>query len=328
MSPMLIPRPEPGKLRRNKITISSVVTVILAITVGVVTRAETLGQAAAYMVSELSAAGVPGRLNSFGDVAGGAGDSFTGAIRATTWNHGSLRPANLGNLGGREYSFASGLNDAGEIAGAANIGNAIVPFIWTPMSGFQRIPLLPGDNCGQASAINRQGHVAGYSSGPSGRRAFLWTQSAGVRNLGVLPGGDYSSACDINDRDEVAGTSGSRAGDRAVLWTKTGNIRDLGTLPGDTSSEASGINNNGDVVGYSNGPHGMRAFLWSKAIGMQDLGVLPGGDSSRALDINDMAASGWNLDKLVGRSRFCMDKTGRHERSQRSSLCEFRGSIH
>jgi probable HAF family extracellular repeat protein len=281
--------------RRNKINMTSVVTVILAVTAGVVTFRETFGATTAYTVSELSGAGdtgrVPCRLNNLGDVAGRAGDSLSGETRATIWNHhGSLRPTNLGNLAGGEYSSAAGINDAGEVAGAANTAKSIVPFVWTPVGGLRRIPLLPGDNCGQAFGINKYGHVAGYSSGPKGRKAFLWTQSAGVRNLGVLPGGNYSTACDVNDLDEVAGTSASAAGDRAVLWTKTGNLRDLGTLPGDKSSEASAINNNGDVVGYSKGPRGMRAFLWTQATGMQDLGVLPGGNSSRALGINDMGA--------------------------------------
>jgi probable HAF family extracellular repeat protein len=278
------------EFRRNKINMTSVVTVILAVTAAVVTLRETFGETTVYTISEISAGGVPCRLNNLGDVAGSAGDSSTGETRVIMWNHDSLRSANLGNLGGGEYSSASGINDAREIAGAANISNSILPFIWMPTTGFQRIALLPGDNCGQASGINRHGHVAGYSSGPNGRKAFLWTPTAGVRNLGVLPGGNYSSACDINDRDEVAGTSGSAAGARAVLWTKTGTVRDLGTLPGDTSSEARAINNNGDVVGNSNGPRGMRAFLWTQATGMQDLGVLAGGNSSRALDINDMGA--------------------------------------
>src|SRR6266487_4193294 len=278
------------QFRRNKINRTSVVTVILAVTAGVVTFRETFGETTAYTVSELPVAGVPCRLNNFGDVAGRAGDSPSGEARATLWNHGSLRPTNLGNLGGGEYSSISGINDAGEVAGAANTAKSIVPFIWTPTGGLRRIPLLPGDNCGQAFGINKYGNVAGYSSGPNGRKAFLWRRSSGVQNLGVLPGGNYSSACDINDMDEVAGTSASAAGDRAVLWTKTGDARDLGTLPGDTSSEASAINNNGDVVGYSKGPRGMRAFLWTQATGMQDLGVLSGGNSSRALGINDMGA--------------------------------------
>jgi probable HAF family extracellular repeat protein len=273
---------------RNKVNMTGILTIILTMTAGVVAWREAFGQATEYTVSELPTAGVPCRLNNLGDVAGKAGDSPSGETRAAIWNHDSLRPANLGSLGGGEYSSASGINDAGEIAGAANMTNSIVPFVWTPTNGLQRISLLPGDNCGQALGINKYGHVAGYSSGPRGRKAFLWTQNASARNLGVLPGGNYSSACDINDRDEVAGTSGSAAGDRAVLWTKAGSVRDLGTLPGDTSSEASAINNNGDVVGHSKGPRGMRAFLWTKARGMKDLGVLPGGNSSRALGINDM----------------------------------------
>jgi len=282
------------QFRRNKINMTGVVAVILAVTAGVVTFRETLGDTTGYTVSELFGAGdtgrVPCRLNNLGDVAGRAGDFPSGETRATIWNRGSLRPTNLGKLGGGEYSSASGINDAGEVTGAANIAKSIVPFVWTPTGGLQRIPLLPGDNCGQAFGINKYGHVAGYSSGPNGRRAFLWVRSAGVRNLGVLPGGNYSTASDINDFDGVAGTSGSAADDRAVLWTKTGDVRDLGTLPGDTSSVAGAINNNGDVVGYSKGPRGMRAFLWTQATGMQDLGVLAGGSSSRALGINDKGA--------------------------------------
>jgi len=248
--------------------------IIIALLVGIAELASTehtLAQTTAYTVSELSAAGVPCRLNNLGDVAGKAADSPSGESRAAIWNHGSLRPMNFGSLGDGEYSSASGINDAGEVAGAANIAMAIVPFVWTSTGGLRRIPLLPGDNCGQALGINQYGHVAGYSSGPNGRKAFLWTRSAGVHNLGVLPGGNYSRACDINDLDEVAGTSASAAGDRAFLWNKTGNMRDLGTLPGDTSSEGSAINNNGDVVGYSKGPQGMRVFLWTQATGMQDL---------------------------------------------------------
>ena len=131
-----------------------------------------------------------------------------------------LKKKHLGNLLGGDYTSASAINEVGEVAGASNTGEAILPFIWTPTGKLQRVPLLPGDNCGQANGINKHGHVVGYSSGPNGAKAFLWTRGKGVHNLGVLPGGNYSRACDINDLDEVAGTSASAAGDRAVLWTK------------------------------------------------------------------------------------------------------------
>jgi probable HAF family extracellular repeat protein len=292
------------QLTRSKIKMTDVVAVILAMASGAI----TLGETTVYTISEISAGGVPHRLNNLGDIAGRAGDSPSGETGATIWNHGSLRPTNLGNVGGGEYSSASAINDAGEVAGAANIAKSIVPFVWTPTGGLERVPLLPGDNCGQAFGINKYGHLAGYSSGPMGRRAFLWSRSDGVRNLGVLPGGNYSTACDINDVDEVAGTSGSADGARAVLWTKTGDVRDLGTLLGDTSSEASAINNHGDVVGYSKGPRGMRAFLWTRATGMQDLGVLPGGNSSRALGINDKGAVVGSSTSYLGDRAFIWTK--------------------
>jgi len=275
--------------RKRDLDIALIIAVLVTMA-ELVSTEHTLAQATTYTVLELSAADagqVPCRINNLGDLVGRSGNSGPDGNRATIWSHGTLQPKHLGVLPGGEYSSASAINDAGEVAGASNTGNALVPFIWKPTGGLQRIPLLPGDTCGQGFGINKYGHLAGYSSGPNGARAFLWTGST-ARNLGSLPGGSYSRARGVNDSDEVVGTSASPAGNRAVLWTKTGQVRDLGTLSGDTSSEAIAINNAGDVVGYSKGPGGLRAFLWTPATGMQDLGVLPGGSSSRAFDINDL----------------------------------------
>ena len=252
---------------------------------------DSSAQTVTYTVVELSAPDsdlVPCRLNNLGDLVGRSGNFGASGRGATMWSHGTLKPKQLGILPGGDYSSASSINDAGQIVGGSNTAISLVPFIWKPKSGLQRIALLRGDVCGQAFGINKNGHVAGYSSGSNGTRAFLWTQQTGPRSLGSLPGGNYSQAREVNDSDQVAGTSGSPAGDRAVLWTNTGQIRDLGTLPGDTSSEAIAINNAGDVVGYSRGAAGLRAFLWSAATGMQDLGGLPGANASRPFDINDL----------------------------------------
>jgi probable HAF family extracellular repeat protein len=279
---------------RGQRDLNIVLSIALLVTIAEWVSAEySMAQTTAYTVVELPAADagrVSCRINNLGDLVGRSGNSGQGATRATVWTHGTLEPKVLGALPGGEYSSASAINEAGEVAGASNTSSAIVPFIWEPTGGLQRIPLLRGDNCGQAFSINKFGHVAGYSSGPTGARGFLWTRSAGVRNLGSLPGGSYSRARAVNDSDEVAGTSAGPVGERAVLWTKAGNVRDLGTLPGDTSSEATAINNAGAIVGYSKGLRGLHAFLWTAATGMQNLGVLPGGNSSRALDINDSGA--------------------------------------
>ena len=172
------------KFRRNKINLASVVTIILAVTAGVVTLRETFGETNAYTVSELSAGGVPCRLNNLGDVAGKAGDSPSGETRATIWHHGNRRhPKHLGKLPGGEYSSASGINDAGEVAGEANTAESIVPFVRTPTGGFRRVPLLPGDNCGQAFGINKYGHVADIPRGSTGSRAFVGRGKNGAKKV-------------------------------------------------------------------------------------------------------------------------------------------------
>jgi probable HAF family extracellular repeat protein len=275
-----------NKLGAQSALISALVLIIAELLSG----PHLLAQTITYTVVELSAPDadqVPSRLNNLGDLVGRSGDFGAGGRGATIWSRATFKAKHL-VLPGADYISASAINDAGQIAGSLNTANSVVPFIWKPKGGLQRITLLRGDNCGQAFDINERGHVAGYSAGSSGARAFLWTRRRGTRNLGSLPGGIYSQARAVNDSDQVAGTSGSPAGDRAVLWTNTGQIRDLGTLPGDTSSEAIAINKAGDVVGYSKGAAGVRAFLWSAATGMHDLGVLPGANASRALDINDL----------------------------------------
>jgi probable HAF family extracellular repeat protein len=250
-----------------------------------------LAQTITYRVVELSAPDadlVPIRLNNLGDVAGRSGDFGSSGRGATTWSRTTFKGKDLGVFPGADYASASAINDAGQIAGSLNAANSVIPFIWRPKSGLQRISLLPGDTCGQAFGINKNGDVVGYSSGSDGTRAFLWTRRRGTRNLGCLPGGNYSQARAVNDSGQVAGTSRILSQDRAVLWSSTGQIRNLGTLAGDSSSEAVAINNADDVVGYSKGPRRVRAFLWTAATGMQDLGVLPGSIASRALDINDL----------------------------------------
>src|SRR2546430_1098361 len=183
MMPLFMPR--------RKMDVHSALIIALLVGIaGFVPARQTLAQSIAYNVTELSAASdagqVPCRLNNLGDLVGRANNSAAHGTRATTWSHSTLQPKVLGVLPGGEYSTASAVNDAGAVAGASNTGNSIVPFVWKPTGGLQRIPLLPGDKCGQAFGINKYGHVAGYSSGPNGRRAFLWVRSAGVRNLGVL----------------------------------------------------------------------------------------------------------------------------------------------
>jgi probable HAF family extracellular repeat protein len=287
---------------------------VIAVILGsLISAIEVCGQRPQYVVTELSsddATRVSCRLNNYGDIAGRSDSASHGEPRATLWNRSNLKSKHLRALVGGDYSAAFDINDTGEIVGVSNTDGAMVPFIWNARGDLSRIPLLPGDSCGQAVAINKHGDVAGYSSGENGVRAFLWRRNNAPLNLGVLHGGTHSMASDINDSDEVAGTSGSSTGDRAVLWTKSGNVVDLGTLTGDWASESAAINNKGEVVGYSKGPRGMRAFVWSSNGGMQELGILPGGNSSRAMDINDRGQVVGSSGSYSGEHAFIWTKQG------------------
>ncbi len=197
------------------------IAVISGSVIGVI---EVCGQTPQYIVTELSsddATRVSCKLNNHGDIAGRADSALHHSPRATLWSRSNLKSKHLRALVGADYSSAFDINDEGEIVGEANTGAAMVPFMWNAKGDLSRIPLLPGDSCGQAIAINKHGHVVGYSSGDNGVRAFLWMRNTATLNLGALPGGTHSLARDVNDSDEVVGTSGSSSGDRAVVWTKS-----------------------------------------------------------------------------------------------------------
>ena len=156
---------------------------IVALAAGSSTMQQVFGQTNAYLITELSgedAGQVPSKLNNLGDIAGRAASAAEGGTRATTWNHSDLKSRQLGALLGGDYSSASAINDAGQVAGVSNTSKAMLPFIWTPTTGLQPVQLLPGDRCGQANGINKYGHVAGYSSGPLARE--------NPRMLSHLPG--------------------------------------------------------------------------------------------------------------------------------------------
>ena len=76
---------------------------------------------------------------------------------------------NLGTLGGRDYSFAYGINDAGQVVGQSlkAVGDAQHGFITGPNgTGMRDLGTLRGDlgNFSIAGGINDTGQVTGFSS--------------------------------------------------------------------------------------------------------------------------------------------------------------------
>lgn len=162
----------------------------------------------------------------------------------------------LGTLGG-SYSWASAINDSGQVVGwaydALEIQHA---FLWNS-GAMTDLATLPGDTGSTATAINSGGSVAGYSWTQTVDPAFLWTpdQPQGttgtMTSLGTL-GGVNSFAYGLNDAGQVVGAADTDYGYSHAFLAQGGVMQDLGTLPAfPDASWANDINNAGHVVGSS-----------------------------------------------------------------------------
>jgi probable HAF family extracellular repeat protein len=236
------------------------------------------------------------------------------------------RLTDLGTLGGT-YSYAFGINNAGEVAGAAATpgqigGLAQTAFVW--FRGHMRnLGTLGGKNSA-ASGVNAWGEAAILSEtsdqDPDGEdvcafgthaqcHAAIWNG----RELIALPslrGGRNAFAINVNDRGQVIGSSENGVRDstcssgtpnqvtrfEAVLWQSNGKPQELLPLPGDTVGFAFGINNKGQVTGGSGScsdtalppaTNGRHAVLWERDGTPIDLGDLGGGAFNVATSINN-----------------------------------------
>ena len=158
-------------------------------------------------------------------------------------------------------TFASGINNAGQITGSSGSH----AFLY---SNGQITDLGLATGLG----INNAGQITGSSDG----RAYLYRDGV-ITNLGTLPGTTGSVGYGINDAGQIVGYSysdiitGSTVGD-AFLYSN-GVLTDLGTLGG-VDSRGYAINKAGQIVGQAGLANiGVRAFLDSNGV-MVDLNTL------------------------------------------------------
>jgi probable HAF family extracellular repeat protein len=176
----------------------------------------------------------------------------------------------IGSLQGGGESFATGINDTGQVIGSS----ASHAFITGPNGvGITDLGTL-GGIIRNANGINASGQLAGDSTTAKGdSHAFITGPNGmGIKDLG---GG---IATGINDVGQVIGSLGNGA---FITGPNDMGMTDLGPV------SATGINAAGQVTGYFNTASGdTHAFITGpNGVGMTDLGTL-GRTYSSATGIN------------------------------------------
>ncbi|HWE93209.1 MAG TPA: hypothetical protein VG269_04480 [Tepidisphaeraceae bacterium] len=194
-----------------------------------------------------------------------------GGIAAPTYTM-----TDLGALMSVSYSWATGINNSGQVVGYFGVNGDNHAFLYSGGT-VQTLDALPGDNINGASRINSSGQVIGTSGvlgDPNVNHAFLY--SAGqLQALGTL-GGATSSASGINASGQVAGSSTDAAGYQQAFLYSGGVMQNIAATYPQTNSDAAAINDGGQVVGNVDfGNSGVQGFLYTGGT-MQFLGSLGG----------------------------------------------------
>ncbi len=196
-------------------------------------------------------------------------------------------------------SFASGINDVGEVVGSLSTGGPQKLFVYT--HGRIVTPTVPGlvaTDSVEPTGINDVGQVIGFGCCIDGPGAFIYNFK--TQAVAAIPVGPQSDVAAINDRGEVTGEgSEGLQGPFAFLYdSKSGTVSGLGSLaPGlfDATSSGNGINAAGSVTGSAEIESGAQhAFIYVGGE-MRDLGTL-GGQNSAGNGINRAdQITGWSL---------------------------------
>jgi len=190
-------------------------------------------------------------------------------------------------ISGVTMSWASAINESGEVTGGMVINGRVRAFAWTPGGTMTDLGTLSGGNESSANGINARGEIVGWSSTESGdHHAFKWSKESGMVDLGTIPGTAMSEATGINASGEVVGYSGSQYDparstsgqdtEKPFRWSEDKGMVELSMTDGNSAGTAYAIADDGTAVGRSTEVafdlYRLRAVLWTPGNGSISLG--------------------------------------------------------
>jgi probable HAF family extracellular repeat protein len=124
----------------------------------------------------------------------------------------------LGNLGGTMVNVAAGINNRGQVVGAAEVkGGNVHAFLWTKDTGMKDLGLLGSDTMADPFWVNNLGQVVGGSCSATGNcRAFLWEGKTLIDLNTLIPADSplyLLAAFGINDSGEIVGQALTKSGE-------------------------------------------------------------------------------------------------------------------
>lgn len=215
----------------------------------------------------------------------------------------------LGILPGATRSYASGLNDLGQVVGTLYGDRYQRAFLWSQNDGMKDLGFLQSQYpYSSASGINNLGQVVGTVDGYfaeyqlAGSRPFFWSQDTDM--LGLALNSDYKDGFGtaINNLGQVLGNVQGGSTSISFVWSEGTGETYLDSSLGDNQYlYANDINDYGQLVGRISNyyPTESRAVLSSINGSITEIGTLPARDFSNASLINNVGqviGTSYNLD--------------------------------
>jgi probable HAF family extracellular repeat protein len=276
-----------GKAVRSRLhRIAPILAVVFAATLLLPIQGEAAATSVVYRVDDLGT--LPGDSSSFARGINASGEVVGGSMGPTGTHAFKFQDGSgmvkLAAPPGRPITYAHAINDAGNVAGTAQIGGTDLGHAVRWTNGVPKdLGTLGTGSYSEGESINASGAVVGYSYMEGGAfnkiHGFRYTDAAGL--VDVTPTSDSARVRGINTSGQIAGWREYRA-----FRLSSGVFTDLGVPTGFGFSFGYAINGSGQVAGHVTSASGNseKIFRYTDGAGMVILGGV--GEHNAAFGIN------------------------------------------